>query len=105
MTVVESRERTWQVLIGGGGGGPADGTYEIINPATEEVVGHAPEASVQQALDAARAAQEAFPAWSRTTPEARAALLQKAADVVRAHADDLVPLVIAETGCTATVGK
>ena len=94
-----------QVLIGGEWVDGADGGYEIINPATEEVVGIAPEASEQQALDAARAAQEAFPAWSQTSPEVRANLLQKVADAMRDKFDDLLPLVIAETGCTATVGK
>ena len=71
----------------------------------EEVVAGAPEASVAQALDAARAARDAFPAWSRTTPEHRAELLQRTADLVRDRLDDLLPLVIAETGCTAVVGK
>src|ERR1700675_2654129 len=96
---------TPQLLIGGGGIGGADGGYEVVNPATEEVVGVAPEASEAQALDAARAAQEAFPAWSQTSPEVRANLLQKVADAMRDTFDDLLPLVIAETGCTATVGK
>jgi acyl-CoA reductase-like NAD-dependent aldehyde dehydrogenase len=95
----------YQVLIGGEWCDGADGTYEIVNPADGGVVGHAPEASVAQANEAARAAQEAFPAWSRTSPEQRAELLQKAGDAVRAHAADLIPLVISETGCTATVGK
>ena len=94
-----------QLLIGGEWLDGADGGYEIVNPATEEVVGIAPEASEQQALDAARAAQEAFPAWSQTSPEVRADLLQKVADGMRDKFDDLLPLVIAETGCTATVGK
>jgi acyl-CoA reductase-like NAD-dependent aldehyde dehydrogenase len=76
-----------------------------VNPATEEVVGVAPEASERQALDAARAAQEAFPAWSQTSPDVRAELLQKTADAMRDRFDILLPLVIAETGCTATVGK
>ena len=52
----------------------------IVNPATEEVVGQAPEASVDQALDAARAAQEAFPAWSATPAAERAALLTAVTD-------------------------
>ena len=95
----------FQVLIGGEWSDGADGSYEIVNPANGEVVGHAPEASVQQADDAAAAAREAFASWSLTKPEYRAELLKTAADVVRAHADDLVPLVISETGCTATVGK
>jgi acyl-CoA reductase-like NAD-dependent aldehyde dehydrogenase len=98
-------QHEFKALIGGEWVAPADGTYEIVNPATEQVVGHAPEVSVAQAQDAARAAREAFDSWSRTTPEYRAGLLAKAAEVVKAHIDELVPLVIAETGCTATVGK
>jgi acyl-CoA reductase-like NAD-dependent aldehyde dehydrogenase len=94
-----------QLLIGGEWVDGADGAYPVINPATEEVVGDAPESSVAQAQDAARAAQAAFPAWSQTAPEERAELLKKTADAMRAHFDDLLPVVIAETGCTATVGK
>jgi acyl-CoA reductase-like NAD-dependent aldehyde dehydrogenase len=94
-----------KLLIGGEWVAGADGGYEVVNPATEDVVGVAPEASEQQALDAARAAQEAFPAWSQTSPDVRADLLQKVADAMRDRFDDLLPLVIAETGCTATVGK
>ena len=94
-----------QLLIGGAWVDGADGGYDVVNPATEEVVGVAPEASEAQALDAARAAREAFPAWSQTSPDVRAELLQKTADAMRDQFDPLLPLVIAETGCTATVGK
>src|SRR5712691_11700646 len=94
-----------QLLIGGDWVAGADGGYEIVNPATEEVVGVAPEASEEQALDAAHAARDAFPAWSQTTPDVCAELLQKTADAMRDRFDMLLPLVIAETGCTATVGK
>lgn len=95
----------FRLLIGDSWESGADGTYEVINPATEGPVGAAPEASADQARAAARAAAEAFPAWSQTTPEERAALLQAAADRIREQSADLVPLVIAETGCTATVGR
>jgi acyl-CoA reductase-like NAD-dependent aldehyde dehydrogenase len=94
-----------QLLIGGAWVDGADGGYDVVNPATEEVVGVAPEASEAQALDAARAAREAFPAWSQTSPDVRAELLQKTADAMRDKFDPLLALVIAETGCTATVGK
>ena len=96
---------TFKNLIGGQWVDGADGAYEIHNPANGSLVGHAPEASVQQSLDAARAAKDAFASWSRTKPQYRAELLAKAAEAVRAHSADLVPLVIAETGCTATVGN
>ncbi|MFM8237224.1 MAG: aldehyde dehydrogenase family protein [Actinomycetota bacterium] len=96
---------TPQLLIDGAFTDGADGVYDVVNPATEEVVAGAPEASVAQALDAARAAREAFPAWSRTSPEERADLLQRTADAIRGRFDELLPLVVAENGCTATVGK
>ncbi len=96
---------TRQLLIGGEWVDGADGGYDVVNPATEEVVDEAPEASVTQAHDAARSAREAFDSWSQTKPEVRAELLQKTADAIKARFEDLLPLVIAETGCTATVGK
>src|SRR3954466_4509870 len=78
-------------------------TYEIVNPATEQVVGEAPEATVDEVASAASAAASAFGAWSRTTPEERAALLDRAADVIRDHVEELIPLVQAETGATLRV--
>ncbi|MGQ0824134.1 MAG: aldehyde dehydrogenase family protein [Actinomycetota bacterium] len=94
-----------QLLIGGEWVDGANGGYDVVNPATEEVVDAAPEASAAQAHDAARAARAAFGSWSQTTPAERAALLDKTADAIKARFEDLLPLVIAETGCTATVGK
>ncbi|MGV3758857.1 MAG: aldehyde dehydrogenase family protein, partial [Actinomycetota bacterium] len=95
----------YRLLIGGEQVGGEDGSYDIVNPATEEVVGQAPEASTAQVEAAASAAAEALPAWSRTKPEARAALLDRAADLLRARFEELVPLVQAETGATLRVAQ
>jgi acyl-CoA reductase-like NAD-dependent aldehyde dehydrogenase len=92
-------------LLIGGEHVEADGGYEVVNPATEEVVGIAPDASVDQARAACDAAREAFEGWSRTPAEQRCALLGELADVFDAHRDDLVPLVQAETGATMRVTK
>lgn len=97
--------KQYRLLIGGEWVDGAGGTYPIVDPATEQVVGEAPEASVQQALDAARAAQDAFPAWSRTPAAERARLLGIVAERLAVRAPDLVPLIIAETGATAQVGS
>ncbi len=95
--------REQKLLIGGEWVEPAAGHYEVINPATEEVVGLAPEASRQQVYEAAAAAREAFASWSRTRPEERAAVLDRAADIVRRDADACTRLARAETGAiTAT---
>ena len=95
----------WKLLIGGELVDGEAGTAPIVNPATEQVVAEAPEASVAQAQEAARAAQEAFPAWSATPAEDRAALLLAAANRLGELGADLVPLIISETGATATVGS
>jgi acyl-CoA reductase-like NAD-dependent aldehyde dehydrogenase len=95
----------YQMLIGGERAAGARGSYPIVNPATEAVVGAAPEASVEQVEAAAEAAATAFPAWSRTKPEHRAELLDRAADLLRDRLDELVPLVQAETGATIRVAQ
>ena len=63
-----TRDET-QLLIGGKWVDAGDGTYDVINPATEEVVGRAPKASVADAEAAAAAARDAFPAWAATPVE------------------------------------
>jgi acyl-CoA reductase-like NAD-dependent aldehyde dehydrogenase len=98
-------DHDWKLLIGGELVDGANGTSPIVNPATEEVVGLAPEASVDQALEAARAAQEAFPEWAATPATERASLLRAVTERLMKLQGDLVPLIIAETGATATVGS
>ena len=95
----------YQLLIGGERVDGEAGSYDIVNPATEGIVGQAPEASTAQVEAAAAAAAEAFPAWSRTKPEERAALLNKAADLLRERMDELIPLVQAETGATLRLAQ
>jgi len=94
-----------KLLIGKEWVGGSRGTYAVVNPATEDVVGAAPEASADDAQAAAAAARDAFESWSRTAPEERAALLQATADRVRARSAELLPLIIAETGATVSVGS
>ncbi len=94
-----------RILIGGEWQTGAKGEYAIVNPADESIVGYAAEASADQARAAAAAARAAFPAWSRTPREERIARVAKAAAVIQARAEALFPLVVAETGCTAAVGR
>jgi acyl-CoA reductase-like NAD-dependent aldehyde dehydrogenase len=93
------------MLVGGQRVAGEGGTYDVVNPATEEVVGRAPEASPAQVSQAAAAAAEAFGEWSTTTPGHRAELLARLADILEARAAELVPLVQAETGATLRVAR
>ncbi len=101
----QSTREERQLLIGGKWVDASAGTYEVLNPATEEVVGLAPDASVADAEAAAAAAKEALLGWSATPAEERQALMARAARAIRDRAGELLPLVIAETGATAAVGS
>lgn len=61
-------------------------------PKTDDAVAHA--------LEAARAAHDAFPAWSTAGPHARRAVLSRAADALAAAADEFVETMREETGAT-----
>ncbi|MFB7246007.1 aldehyde dehydrogenase family protein [Streptomyces populi] len=84
---------------------PDHGFYEVRNPATEQVVGLAPEASRAQVHAAAAAAREAFGPWSRTPAEERAAVLARAADVVRRNLVPYADLAQAESGATTGTAR
>ncbi|MDQ0749214.1 acyl-CoA reductase-like NAD-dependent aldehyde dehydrogenase [Streptomyces africanus] len=93
------------LFVGGSWVEPDGGHYEVIDPATEQTVGWAPEASRDQVHAACAAAREAFGPWSATPAEERAAVLARAADIVR---DRLVPyaeLARAETGATTGTAR
>ncbi len=100
-----SDDNQYRALIGGEWVDGANGAYEIVNPATEEIVGLAPEVDVAQAEAACTAAAEAFPAWSRTKAEERAELLDRAADLIDEQAPELIDLYQAETGATLKISK
>ncbi|MDH0749689.1 gamma-aminobutyraldehyde dehydrogenase [Pseudomonas sp. GD03842] len=64
----------------------------ILNPATGEVLTAIAEASTDQVESAILAANRAFDAWSRTTPQFRANVLLGIADAIEKNADHLAQL-------------
>jgi acyl-CoA reductase-like NAD-dependent aldehyde dehydrogenase/ABC-type branched-subunit amino acid transport system ATPase component len=75
-------------------------TFERRNPLDGSVATRAPAASAADAVAAVEAAAEAFKTWSQTGPNARRALLLKAADALEAKTPKFVEAVPAETGAT-----
>src|SRR5688500_16370182 len=76
-------------------------TVERRNPLDGTVATSAPAATTADAVAAVEAAAAAFPAWSRTGPGERRALLLKAAHAIEAKAQALTDAMAAETGAAA----
>ncbi|MGW2647055.1 aldehyde dehydrogenase family protein [Streptomyces sp. NPDC001393] len=93
------------LFVGGAWVAPDGGYYPVTDPATEETVGLAPEASPEQVRAACAAAREALGAWSRTPPEERAAVLGRAADIIRDRKGPYTELARAETGATTGTAR
>ena len=71
---------------------------EIVNPATGETVGTAPNHSVAECLEAVEAVAAAFPAWRATAPRARGEVLRRAFELMIAEQEDLARLIVRENG-------
>ena len=97
-------QEEWRLLIGGEWTATSE-TYEIVDPNTTEVVGHAPEGTVADAEAAITAAKAALPGWRDTSPTERGALLERLSDILRERAPTWSTLVQAETGSTINVAE
>ncbi|UZK67280.1 NAD-dependent succinate-semialdehyde dehydrogenase [Sphingomonas sp. M1-B02] len=88
-----------QLYIGGEWRGPnGRDTQAVLNPATGETLGALPLATSQDLDDALDASQRGFDAWRSTPPEARAAILDKTAALLRERADALAAIATLEQG-------
>lgn len=92
-------EKTWhERVFGAEWRTPAGGALDVLEPANGKVltrVGNANAADIRAAAAEARKAQKD---WAATPYEKRAAILRKAADLLEANQDELIPWIARETG-------
>lgn len=77
---------------------PGSATFDVINPATEAVIGQAPEASKEDLDAAVDAARRAFPGWAATPIAERRRLIDALGDAILAQIDGFKRLLTAEQG-------
>ncbi len=75
---------------------------DVINPATEEKIGEISSGTKEDLDKAVKAARAAFPAFSQTTKEERAALLDRIADEYEKRKNKFIEIIIAELGSPVT---
>lgn len=71
---------------------------EVIDPATEAVIGSVPSAGPEDLDLALHASERAWESWRRVDPWSRTVILRQIAGSVRDRADDLGRVISAETG-------
>lgn len=76
----------------------ARSTFDVFNPANNEVIAQAPDASVEQLQAAIQGARKALPAWSALSWEERGAYITRYADALEANKEDLITLLTLEQG-------
>jgi hypothetical protein len=72
--------------------------WNVVNPATEEVIASVPFGDERDAEAAVEAAAQAQPAWAALTAYERAVILTRVATLIRARLDDLAPIMTRECG-------
>ncbi|SEQ93040.1 L-proline dehydrogenase /delta-1-pyrroline-5-carboxylate dehydrogenase [Faunimonas pinastri] len=92
----QSAARDWSAAPGFGGTGSA---RPVLNPGDRaDVVGHVVEASEDEARDAVRRAASAAGGWAAIGPADRAAMLERAADLMQDRMPILLGLICREAG-------
>ena len=85
-------------LIIGGEKVATEETMEVRDPATGEVVGECPVATRDDLDRAVAAARDAYKGWSRSSDEERKAAVNRIADKVHEHLEELAELLTREQG-------
>ena len=73
-------------------------TFDVINPATGQIVDQAPLGGAEDVGAAIDAAEEAFGKWSGETARERGKILFKAAQITRSRVKDLATMLTTEQG-------
>ena len=73
-------------------------SYNVINPATEELIGKASKASPADVDKALKSAEKGFEIWKKTAPWQRSYILRKIADLIREKKDVLAKWITLEVG-------
>lgn len=71
---------------------------QVINPATGEILGDLPHATVEDLDRALVAAERGFKVWRRILPEKRSEILRRAAEILRQRTDQVTKVASMESG-------
>ena len=79
-------------------------TYEVINPATEEIIGKASKANSKDIQRALKSAEKGLEIWRNTSPWERSKVIRKISELMRKKVDTLSKWLTLEVGKPLTEG-
>ena len=74
------------------------GSIDVINPATEEIIGKIPVGSEKDIDKAASAARIAFESWSKSSIETRMEILNALSNTIKERGEDIAQTITSEVG-------
>jgi len=74
------------------------GTITVVNPSTEEPYATVPSGTAADVDRAASAAAAALAEWSQSTPDERAAILRRIADLIDERSEQITRTIVSEVG-------
>ena len=80
-------------------------TYDVINPATEELIGKASKATKADVLKALKSAEKGFQIWKKTPAWKRSYKIRKIADLMRERKKELAKWLALEVGKPLVEGE
>ena len=79
-------------------------TYDVINPATEEVIGKASKANSEDIQKALKSAEKGLKIWRNTSPWERSKIIRKISELMKQRVDILSKWLTLEVGKPLTEG-
>ena len=79
-------------------------TYDVINPATEEVIGKASKANSEDIQKALKSAEKGLKIWRNTSPWERSKIIRKISELMKQRVDVLSKWLTLEVGKPLTEG-
>jgi len=79
-------------------------TYDVINPATEEIIGKASKANTEDIQKALKSAEKGLKVWKHTSPWERSKIIRKISELMKQRVDVLSKWLTLEVGKPLTEG-
>ena len=79
-------------------------TYDVINPATEEIIGKASKANSEDIQKALKSAEKGLKIWRNTSPWERSKIIRKISELIKQRVDVLSKWLTLEVGKPLTEG-